>query len=85
MNSNDKKLEDKRRNVQSSIRDLRKKSYKDSDLSNESDSSLEDIDQKSIIPVPGLLIGSEDSGSDTRPPDSDWIAPNGPQWNPMTQ
>ncbi|MNC18224.1 hypothetical protein D3C81_500700 [compost metagenome] len=85
MNSNVKKVDDKRKKVESSIRDLRKQSYKDSDLSKEDNSSLERIDHKSIIPIPGLLIDSEDSGSDTRPPDSDWIAPHGPQWGPMTQ
>lgn len=73
--------------VESSVgrKDLRRKSYKIEDLNKDEDSSLADIDQKSIIPVPGMLIDPENSGSDTRPPDSDWIAPHGPQWGPMTQ
>jgi hypothetical protein len=65
-------------------KDLRKKSYKIEDLNLNENQSLKDIDKKSIIPIPGMLIDIENSNSDTRPPDSDWIAPHGPQWGPMT-
>lgn len=80
-NDNEKNL-----NVKSSVnkKDLRKKSYKMEDFSKEEDFSLSDVDKKSIIPIPGMLIDYENSDSDTRPPDSDWIAPHGPQWGPIT-
>lgn len=65
-----------------SKRDLRKKSY--SVESDADDSALKEVDKSSIIPVPGLLIEHENSESDTKPPESNWIAPHGQQWNPMT-
>lgn len=50
----------------------------------EENDSINNINKSSIIPVPGLMISFENSGSDTRPPDSDWVASHGPQWGPMT-
>lgn len=78
----DKSLEKK----SGKFKDLRKKSYVfDKDTSVEQDESLKNLDKNSIIPVPGLMVEYEDSNSNQRPPDSNWIAPHGPQWGPMTQ
>lgn len=39
-----------------------------------------ELEDKSIIPVPGLMINYEQDESTTAPIVSDWIAPNGPVW-----
>lgn len=51
----------------------------------EIEDSTSNIDKKSIIPIPGLAIQYENSESDWKAPTSDWVAPHGPQWGPMTQ
>lgn len=66
-----------------SKRDLRKKSYV-TELSDHKDETLKEVDKNSIIPVPGMLIEHENSESDMKPPESNWVAPHGQQWNPMT-
>lgn len=64
-------------------KDLRKVSFiEDNNLKD--DDSLKEIDNESIIPIPGMLIEHENSESDMKPPESNWIAPHGQQWGPMT-
>ncbi|MDF2534306.1 MAG: hypothetical protein K0R18_463 [Bacillales bacterium] len=64
------------------VKDLRKTSNNES-ISKELEKTdlINDIQKSSIIPVPGLKIEYENSGSQDRPPDSDFIAPHGPVWS----
>lgn len=68
------------------VKDLRKTSNNESMIAKEleENDSIKQLDQSSIIPIPGLAVEYENGGSQDRPPDSDWQAPHGPQWGPMT-
>ncbi len=73
------------KNINFSRIDLRKEAFKDYDYSKHIDNELSSLDKNSIIPIPGSFISLENSDSQIKPPDSDWIAPHGPQWGPMLQ
>lgn len=69
------------------VKDLRKFSNNEEGIAKELDENdmIKKLDQMSIIPVPGLAVEYELSGSEDRPPDTDWTVPHGSQWGPMTQ
>lgn len=69
------------------VKDLRKFSNNEEGIAKELDEHdmIKKLDQMSIIPVPGLAVEYELSGSEDRPPDTDWTVPHGSQWGPMTQ
>lgn len=66
------------------LRTISKESNLYPNTKNINDKSLLDIQKDSIIPIPGVLIEHEKSETDMKPPESNWVAPHGPQWNSMT-
>lgn len=61
------------------INDLRKSISKQSDSHTNVDESVQKLDKKSIIPVPGLMVEHENSESDWQP-SSEWHTPHGVNW-----
>lgn len=72
---------EKQEKEKSQVKDLRtlSKQSAQSHTHNEITDSVEKIDKKSIIPVPGLMVQHENSESDWQP-SSEWHTPHGVHW-----
>lgn len=64
------------------IRDVRTAAYTLDDV--DENKHVEELEQNSLIPVPGLMINYENDDATTAPIVSDWIQPHGPFWNSNT-
>ncbi|AEO93279.1 gp8 [Bacillus phage G] len=73
-------------------KDLRKTSFRDEHFSNEleKNDSVNKLDQKSIIPIPGVMFDTLENNDGYSGKSGNWNdvtnnqLTNGPQWNPMT-
>lgn len=90
----DNKKEDKRFNIESSVnrKDLRKISFHDRNFSDEIEENdiVNKLDQKSIIPIPGVQFDDLENNGNYSGKSGNWNdttnnqLSDGPQWNSMT-